>query len=153
MKGKYSADFMHGSTKLQHFPFQSIWEPPSSSTWQPLVWLLISDNWSHTGQNKPSWPLNCNYLPKLTWASISYSHVQLSLICYPGSWLWFSVSLSHAIHKYKFPILACHSHAHTTVLLTSLVSLYIVFSRLSVNHTTSNVTPPHHLILLLLHTI
>ena len=34
----------------------------------------------------------------------------------------------------------------------SLSTLY-VFSRLSVNHTTSNVTPPHHLILLLLHTI
>ena len=45
------------------------------------------------------------------------------------------------------------THAHTIVLLTSLVSLYIVFSRLSVNHTTSNVPPPHHLLLLLLHTI
>ena len=65
----------------------------------------------------------------------------------------FSVSLSHAIHKYKYVIPACHSHAHTIVLLTSLVPLYIVFSRLAVNHTTSNKPPPHHLILLLLHTI
>ena len=50
----------------------------------------------------------------------------------------FSVSLSHAICN----VHTCHSHAHTIVLFTSLVSLYIVFSRLSVNHTTSNVPPP-----------
>ena len=53
----------------------------------------------------------------------------------------FCLTQDHCHKLYIIP--TCHSHAHTIVLLTSLVSLYIVFSRLAVNHATSNVTPPH----------
>ena len=37
---------------VEHLPpnttLEHVGESPSSYTWQPLVWLLIADNWSHT---------------------------------------------------------------------------------------------------------